>query len=304
MKSLLVLVCCLAVASATYAAQGDNPKKKQAAAQQGKQEAKPAKQAKQGAKAQRQTSKAQFRGQGSGQGGSQATKRKFATEGELPAVQSNKQLKKQQKFATEGEVPAVQSNKQLKKQERLEQKGEKLDAQGGLSAKQFRKQERREARQIKLAQQDTRNVTKVTFKQGRHIEGSQNWHGDNYVAFRNYRCEWHDRDWWHSHHNRIILISGGWYFWNAGFWRPAWGYDPGAYYPYDGPIYAYNDLPPDQVIANVQAELQAQGYYQGEVDGLLGPLTRAALANYQRDRGLYITSAIDQPTMESLGFAS
>jgi len=46
-----------------------------------------------------------------------------------------------------------------------------------------------------------------------------------------------------------------------------------------------------------------QGYYQGDLDGLLGPLTRAAIANYQRDRGLYMTSAIDRPTLESLGMA-
>src|SRR6266550_224459 len=42
---------------------------------------------------------------------------------------------------------------------------------------------------------------------------------------------------------------------------------------------------------------------QGEVDGLLGPQTRAAIANYQRDHRLYETSAIDQPTLESLGMA-
>jgi peptidoglycan hydrolase-like protein with peptidoglycan-binding domain len=101
-----------------------------------------------------------------------------------------------------------------------------------------------------------------------------------------------------------VLIGGGWYYWNAGFWYPAWGYEPTqVYYPYDGPIYGYNDLPPDQVVANVQEALQAQGYYHGEVDGMLGPLTRAALADYQRDHGLYTTSAIDEPTMASLGFA-
>jgi len=100
------------------------------------------------------------------------------------------------------------------------------------------------------------------------------------------------------------LIGGGWYYWNSGFWYPAWGYDRGAsFYPYDGPIYGYNDLPPDQVVANVQTELQNQGYYHGEVDGMLGPLTRAALADYQRDHGLYTTSAIDEPTMSSLGFS-
>jgi hypothetical protein len=114
---------------------------------------------------------------------------------------------------------------------------------------------------------------------------------------------WRDRSRWDSHYNRIVFRFGGWYCWNAGCWYPAWGYDPGAYYAYDGPIYAYNDLPPDQVVANVQTALQQQGYYRGDVDGLLGPLTRAAIATYQRDHGLYVTSAIDQPTLEALGMS-
>jgi hypothetical protein len=143
----------------------------------------------------------------------------------------------------------------------------------------------------------------VTFQQNRRIQGSQNWQGSNYQVFRNYRSEWHDRDWWRHNHSRIVFVFGGPYYWNSGYWFPAWGYDPGAYYAYDGPIYAYNNLPPDQVIANVQAALQEQGYYHGEVDGLLGPLTRDAIANYQRDHGLYTTSTIDRPTLESLGMA-
>ena len=143
--------------------------------------------------------------------------------------------------------------------------------------------------------------TAVKFQQNRRIQGSQYWQGKNYWAFRNYRPSWHDRGWWRSHYNRVVFAYGGWYYWNSGWWYPAWGYAPNSYYAYDGPIYAYNSLPPDQVVANVQAALQAQGYYQGEVDGLLGPLTREAIAGYQRDNGLYTTSAIDQPTLESLG---
>jgi Putative peptidoglycan binding domain len=152
-------------------------------------------------------------------------------------------------------------------------------------------------------QPNTAKAPPVKFQQGKRIEGSQNWQGQHYAVFRNYQSEWHDRDWWHSRYPRVTFVFGAPYYWNSGYWFPAWGYDPGAYYAYDGPIYAYNDLPPDQVIANVQAALQQQGYYHGEVDGLIGPLTRDAIANYQRDHGLYITSTIDQPTLESLGMA-
>jgi Putative peptidoglycan binding domain len=156
-------------------------------------------------------------------------------------------------------------------------------------------------RQFHVATKPKADIPSARFQANRHIHGSENWHGAQYQAFRNYHAEWHDGDWWRQHHHRIVFIYGGWYFWNAGWWYPAWGYDPYAYYPYDGPIYAYNDLPPDQVIANVQAALQQGGYYTGEIDGILGPLTRAALAQYQEDHGLYTTSAIDQPTLEALG---
>ena len=142
--------------------------------------------------------------------------------------------------------------------------------------------------------------TAVKFQQNRRIQGSQYWQGKNYWAFRNYRSAWHDRGWWRSHYNRVVFVYGGWYAWNAGYWYPAWGYAPNAYYAYDGPIYGYNGLPPDQVVANVQAALQQQGFYQGDVDGLLGPLTREAIADYQRSNGLVETAAIDQPTLESL----
>jgi hypothetical protein len=152
-------------------------------------------------------------------------------------------------------------------------------------------------------QPNTAKAPPVTFQQGRHIEGSQNWQGSNYTVYRNYTPEWHDSGWWHSHYNNIVFVFGAPYFFNAGYWFPAWGYDSNAYYAYDGPIYAYNNLPPDQVIANVQAALQQQGYYHGDVDGLLGPLTREALTGYQRDHGLYETASIDQPTLESLGMA-
>jgi len=144
----------------------------------------------------------------------------------------------------------------------------------------------------------------VKFQQGKHIQGAEHWQGQQYAAFRNYHSEWHDQGWWHSHyHNNFVFVFGAPYYWNAGYWFPAWGYAPNAYYAWDGPIYAYNHLPPDQVIANVQTALQQQGYYQGEVDGSIGPLTRAALADYQRANGLTETAAIDQPTLESLGMS-
>jgi len=50
--------------------------------------------------------------------------------------------------------------------------------------------------------------------------------GQRYAAFRNYHRQWHDRSWWRTHCNRIVFVNAGWYYWNAGYWFPAWGYDP------------------------------------------------------------------------------
>jgi len=113
----------------------------------------------------------------------------------------------------------------------------------------------------------------------------------------------HDRDWWHRRCHTVILIGGGFWAWDAGWWYPAWGYDSSySNYAYNGPIYGYDGLAPDQVIANVQGALQELGYFPDAVDGVLGPSTQQAIADYQQDRGLPITGAIDRPTLLSLGF--
>jgi len=148
-------------------------------------------------------------------------------------------------------------------------------------------------------------IVSVTFNQDFRIKGANNWKGAHYEVFRTYRPQWHDRVWWNSNHKHVVLIGGGWYYWNAGYWYPAWGYDQAAaYYPYDGPIYVGKSAKPfDQIVADVQSILQEQKLYKGEVDGLVGPLTQEALAAYQSALGLEPTGAIDQPTLEQLGMA-
>ena len=142
----------------------------------------------------------------------------------------------------------------------------------------------------------------VTFNVNYRLPGAERWQGPQYEVFRSYHPERHDRGWYHSRYQRVELIAGGYYYWNNGYWYPAWGYDPGhEYYAYDAPIYVgHSAEPPDKVIADVQAELQDMGYYTGEVDGLLGPLTRQALRDYQADHGLMVTEVIDEPTLDAL----
>jgi hypothetical protein len=188
-------------------------------------------------------------------------------------------------------------------------------ATGGVAAKkpdpQQVQQVKQQAQQIKQqhanfrAQPRPDKVPAVTFSQSYRIQGSEQWQGPQYEVFRSYHPERHDRGWYSSHYSRVELIGGGYYYWNNGYWYPAWGYDPSAeYYAYDAPIYVgHRAEPPDRVIADVQTELQQMGYYTGEVDGLLGPLTREALTAYQADQGLPATAVIDEPTLDSLGMS-
>jgi Putative peptidoglycan binding domain len=121
-------------------------------------------------------------------------------------------------------------------------------------------------------------------------------------AMRRYRHERHECDWWKQHYIVIVLVGGGYYYRDAGYWYPAWGYDPNyERYAYDGPIYTYGNLLPDQVIINVQHALQQLGYYTGDLNGSLGVDTRQALTAYQQDYGLDATGVIDQATVRSLG---
>ncbi len=170
----------------------------------------------------------------------------------------------------------------------------------------------RNAARTNLAVNRQRNLTlarNVLHNRAGNVRVTNNWRNarfndSRYAAFHNYNRTWHDRGWWRGHHSNIVFVLGGWWYWNTGYWYPAWGYDPYAWYPYDGPIYTgYANLTPDQVVVNVQVALRDQGYYAGAVDGAMGLQTRAALAAFQSDNGLAVTSAVDQPTLQTLGVA-
>lgn len=146
--------------------------------------------------------------------------------------------------------------------------------------------------------------------QGQHRSGKANHHWDGQTGehhgdfdhHKNWDRHHRNRSWWRSHYTRFAVFGGGYYYWNSGYWYPAYGYDPYfSNYVYDAPIYSYNDLEPGAVIASVQAELQRRGYDPGSVDGEYGPATREALLAYQEDNGLPVTGEIDQATLESLG---
>jgi hypothetical protein len=53
--------------------------------------------------------------------------------------------------------------------------------------------------------------------------------------------------------------------------------------------------------SSVQRALARRGYYQGSIDGAIGPQSRRAIANYQHDQGLQETGSINSSLLNSLG---
>lgn len=133
----------------------------------------------------------------------------------------------------------------------------------------------------------------------------RNWHerheGD--PNFDRKHRRWHNREYWRRNYNRFVLFGGGYYYWNRGYWYPAYGYDPYySTYTYEAPLYSYNGLPPGQIIALVQTKLQQRGYYNAAVDGTYGPRTEQAILDFQAAEGLPMTGEIDQETLNALDF--
>lgn len=170
----------------------------------------------------------------------------------------------------------------------------------------------RAAASSNLAVNRQRNLTfarNVALDRDKNVRIRNNWRNDwfrggDYAPFYNYNRVWHDRSWWRNNYTNIVFVFGGWWYWNSGYWYPAWGYDPYGWYSYDGPIYTgYATVTPDQVMVNVQVALRDWGYYPGPIDGIIGTQSRAALAAFQADNGLAVTSAVDRPTLQALGLA-
>jgi hypothetical protein len=125
----------------------------------------------------------------------------------------------------------------------------------------------------------------------------------------NWHSNW-DRRRAHFHNGRFFVFDDGfWWGLDAGFYP--WDYLPyyaDDYYPYDyyTDDQSYDNSAPvvDSTVQAAQTQLAALGYYNGPVDGILGPTTRDALAKYQAAKQLRVTGSLSPDTLQSLGLPS
>jgi N-acetylmuramoyl-L-alanine amidase len=61
-------------------------------------------------------------------------------------------------------------------------------------------------------------------------------------------------------------------------------------------------LSQDTIVA-VQQQLSELGYYDGPIDGLIGPQTAKAVRSFQSHDNLSVTGQIDRPTLKALGIS-
>lgn len=138
--------------------------------------------------------------------------------------------------------------------------------------------------------------------------------------------------WWNGH--RCHFFNGSWVIFDLGFypWWP-WGY-PYDYYAYGYPYnYGYNsydygsnsydygydqsgaydnnaysqnqngygDQNANSAVAAAQDRLTREGYYRGQIDGVLGPETRHAIVRFQSNHGLRVSGELTPDTLNAMG---
>lgn len=107
---------------------------------------------------------------------------------------------------------------------------------------------------------------------------------------------------WNHHHYRYS--GGSWVIIDPGVYDYGYPYDNGYGYgevTYSSPGYAYDYSSSDSLAASAQDRLNRLGYSAGPADGVIGPQTRDALADFQNDNRLPVTGNLDTPTVRALG---
>ncbi len=67
------------------------------------------------------------------------------------------------------------------------------------------------------------------------------------------------------------------------------------------PRTVYRESYSSETRLQVQVALTREGYYQGDIDGIIGAETRDSISYYQEEHQLPATGFINEPLLESLG---
>jgi hypothetical protein len=155
--------------------------------------------------------------------------------------------------------------------------------------------------------------------------GNHNSFGDNHFGHFGHfdHFDHFDHDFFFRH-NFFVGFNFGAFGWWPGWWWGGpwwwWGWDGWAYpdsycgYEFDynyGYGYSGDDPPADaqygsteywsDLAMSVQTKLADDGYYQGEIDGVLGSGSLEAIRQFQTDHGLAATGKIDPKLLSALG---
>jgi len=201
-----------------------------------------------------------------------------------PRQQQQKQTQQQQEAQKQQQQPQSQSQQQNQPQPQQQQQEQLQPPQ--QQQQQQQQQRQRQARRVRRSNPNPVPASVMSYSS----------------AVQRFQRERHNRNWWSQHFAVIVLVGGGYYYFDSGYWFPALGFDPNyEAYDYDGPIFTYGNLLPDQVILNVQRALADLGYYNGALSGSLSAATRYAISAYQQDNGLVVNGVVDAPLVYSLG---
>jgi hypothetical protein len=146
-----------------------------------------------------------------------------------------------------------------------------------------------------VAQTVTRTNSRTSFNNSRTV-----------ASHRSHRHHWNG----HRHHrsNFVIGIGLGYpYGYGYGYpYRYGYGYGYPYGYGYYAPrttVYATRGYTDDATVAAVQRRLARAGYYQGSIDGVIGPGTRSAVRAFERNNGLPADGVIDSQLLRTMGLA-
>ena len=128
------------------------------------------------------------------------------------------------------------------------------------------------------------------FGGGSHFGGGGHFGGGRAFAGRGFHDGFHHHD-FRRDHDRSFFGTGIGFDAQSGYLD----YPDYGYYGYNASDYDYSET-----IVAVQKELAELGYYNGPIDGAVGPQMETAIRWFQSVEKLPVTGQIDDPTLQAL----